>query len=48
LAHIESGNQAEHESALAEALRGLRELAQLKHLQYLSDEVLEEYAEGPE
>lgn len=26
----------------------LRELAQLKHLQYLSDEVLEEYAEGPE
>jgi hypothetical protein len=26
----------------------LRELAKLKHLQYLSDEVLEEYAEGPE
>jgi hypothetical protein len=26
----------------------LRELAHLKHLQYLSDEVLEEYAEGPE
>jgi hypothetical protein len=26
----------------------LRELAALKHLQYLSDEVLEEYAEGPE
>ena len=26
----------------------LRELAGLKHLQYLSDEVLEEYAEGPE
>ena len=27
---------------------GLKELAGLKHLQYLSDEVLEEYAEGPE
>jgi hypothetical protein len=26
----------------------LQELANLKHLQYLSDEVLEEYAEGPE
>lgn len=26
----------------------LRELSSLKHLQYLSDEVLEEYAEGPE
>lgn len=26
----------------------LRELAMLKHLQYLSDDVLEEYAEGPE
>jgi hypothetical protein len=26
----------------------LRELSKLKHLQYLSDEVLEEYAEGPE
>jgi hypothetical protein len=26
----------------------LRELAELKHLQYCSDEVLEEYAEGPE
>lgn len=26
----------------------LRELSALKHLQYLSDEVLEEYAEGPE
>lgn len=26
----------------------LRELSELKHLQYLSDEVLEEYAEGPE
>lgn len=26
----------------------LRELAELKHLQYLSDQVLEEYAEGPE
>ncbi|MCI0620635.1 MAG: EVE domain-containing protein [Acidobacteria bacterium] len=26
----------------------LRELAELKHLQYVSDEVLEEYAEGPE
>ena len=26
----------------------LRELSQLKHLQHLSDEVLEEYAEGPE
>ena len=26
----------------------LRELATLKHLQHLSDEVLEEYAEGPE
>jgi hypothetical protein len=26
----------------------LQELAKLKHLQYLSDEVLEEYAEGPE
>jgi hypothetical protein len=26
----------------------LRELAQLRHLQYLSDDVLEEYAEGPE
>jgi hypothetical protein len=26
----------------------LRELAKLKHLQYLSDEVLEEYAEGPD
>lgn len=26
----------------------LRELSRLKHLQYLSDEVLEEYAEGPE
>jgi hypothetical protein len=26
----------------------LRELADLKHLQYVSDAVLEEYAEGPE
>jgi hypothetical protein len=26
----------------------LQELSKLKHLQYVSDEVLEEYAEGPE
>jgi hypothetical protein len=30
------------------AYGSLRDLANLKHLQYLSDEVLEEYAEGPE
>jgi hypothetical protein len=43
---LEKGPLAEYCTFLPYS--SLRELAKLKHLQYLSDEVLEEYAEGPE
>jgi hypothetical protein len=43
---LEKGPLSEYCTFLPYA--SLRELAKLKHLQYMSDEVLEEYAEGPE
>ena len=43
---LEKGPLSEYCTFLAYS--SLKELANLKHLQYLSDEVLDEYAEGPE